>query len=315
MSKQIEFDYYITPDGLEYSFHHHNAEGIPCVSGRFLSQFSGQGMPPITYVTQRGPFQHGETVLDYRLEPRRIAYVHRRQGCDRDAYWDIRADLINYLRPNRQTSNTFSPGRLRKILPSGAKRDINVFIESGPGYGARDVNMWDETAITETLVFYAPDPVFYDPDTELQSMTIDICSDLVFPFTFPFIFCGSSVNETDTITYTGTWLSYPVITIQGPAAEARVSNITTGEKIEFTRTIPAGTTITINCAYGAKTVTDDTGANWIGGLTEDSDLATFHIAPAPEAPGGVNSISAQARDGVAGETLFTIAYITRYIGI
>ena len=315
MAKQIEFDYYITPDGKTYSFHHQSADGVPCVTGRFLQQFSGQGMPAITYITQRGPFQHGETVLDYRLEPRRIAYVHRRQGCDRAAYWDIRADIINYLRPNRQTTNTFSAGRLRKILPSGAKRDIDVFIESGPGYGARDTGQWDETAITETLVFYAPDPIFYDPDTERQSMEIDLCSDLIFPFTFPFIFCGSGVNQTDTISYSGTWLSYPVITIRGPASGAIIRNITTNEKIEFTTDIPAGRTITINCAYGAKTVLDDTGANWIGALSTDSDLATFHIAPDPEAPLGVNSINAQARDGDVSTTQFTVSFVTRYIGI
>ena len=53
---------YITPDGVEYML-------SPPV---WVLQEDGFGMPPIEYVTQRGPLQHGETVKNLFLRPRTI---------------------------------------------------------------------------------------------------------------------------------------------------------------------------------------------------------------------------------------------------
>lgn len=308
---QIEFDYYITPDGLTYSFHDNR---LTEDSVRFLMLFSGQGMPGISLLQQRGPFQNGVTVLDYRLSPREIIFVHRRRGCDREGYWDIRADILNHLRPNRQAAGQFLPGKLRKILPNGAVRDIDVYASAGPVFEPRTLDRWDEAGVMETLRFFAPDPTFYDPALTQTVVQVQSCDNLVFPFQFPFAFCGGGLIQTDTITYTGTWLSLPTIVIQGPARGALIRNLTTGEKIEFARAIPAGTTVTLDLRYGYKTVTDQLGANWIGGLTEDSDLATFHLAPDPEAAGGVNILSASV-SGASSETLITMSFYARYIGI
>lgn len=310
---QTEFDYLITPDGLVYNF---DDRSSPLNDGRFLLTFEGQGMPDLHYITQRGPFQHGVTVLDYRLDPRTITYLHFRSACNRQGYWDARADLINHCRPNRQVPNTpFKPAQLRKVFPDGTMRDIDVYIQSGPYGVPRTLDRWRETRFTETLKWLAADPTFYDPAATILTLDISICDDLIFPFEFPFEFCDSTLAAEDTITYGGTWLANPIIYFTGPLRFASVFNKTTLERIAFTRDIPAGTTITVDTRYGVKTVTDDSGQSWRGALTSDSDLATFHLAPDPEAAGGVNVIAAGGFGGIPGLTSIKVQYNTRYIGI
>lgn len=309
--EQIEFDYLITPDGLEYSWHDVNS---PLDDGRWLLTFEGQGLPPLHYITQRGPYQHGITVLDKRLDPRIITYLHHRSACNRQGYWETRRDVANHCRVNRQTPNTpFKLATLRKVFPNGTMRDIDVTIENGSLYGVpRSLDKWRETRWTETFKWLAPDPSFYDPTMVVVGLGIELCNDLVFPFDFPFIFCGESFTQTDTVVYTGDWQTNPVIQFTGPwNTGAYIRSLTTNRLLQFTRPIPAGTTITIDTRYGLKRVTDNVGQSWMGALTSDSDL-NWAILPDPEAPGGINSISAGGTGGVAGLSKIELQYYTRY---
>lgn len=310
---QTEFDYLITPDGLIYDWHDINS---PVNDGRWLLTFEGQGMPEINYITQRGPFQHGITVLDFRFGPRTISYLHHRSACNRMGYWDVREELIEYCGPDRQVPNTpFKLGALSKVRPDGSTRNIDVTILSGPYGNPRSLDRWRELGYTETLKWLAPDPAFYDPTLNIVPLTIDACSDLVFPFEFPFIFCGDSLSVINSITYTGNWFSYPIINFTGPwDAGAFIVNVTTNRKLQFTRAIPAGTTVTIDTRYGKKTVTDHLGNSWRGSLTGDSNLSWF-LLHAPGAPGGVNVISAGGTGGVPGVSKVELQYYTRFKGM
>lgn len=115
------------------------------------------------------------------------------------------------------------------------------------------------------------------------------------------------------ITYVGTWLEYPVLTLAGPLVSPVISNTTTGETLSFGITLLVGETLTIDLRYGSKTVIKSDGSNQIGTLTPESDLATFHLAPDPEAPGGVNAFTLRATAGDTGS--LTVAWYARYIGI
>lgn len=305
--KPQEFDYLITPDGLQYQFH----DG----TGYFLlaNGQEGLGHAPYHRIEQRGPYQHGTSVIDYRLDPRTLTFMHWVNGCDRDEYWDIRSDIINYTRINRQAANSFLPFKLAKVLPDESIRYLDVYPEPFQ-FSALDRSRWNMYNVDGAIRFYAGDPTLYNPTATVLTVEILVCDDLIFPFQFPFIFCGGGIAQTDTITYTGTWLAYPTIRITGPAENAIIVNVTTSKRIAFTRTIPDGTTITIDLRYGYKTVTSDNGENWIGYLTTDSDLTGFYLAPDPEAPGGVNVISASAL-GVANRTRLEMEFYTRYVGI
>ena len=288
-----------------YSFHD-NGE-------RALMSFMGWGMPTIDYITQKGPFQHGLTVIDYRLQPRVVQMVHRRTGGCREDYWDHRALFVNALRPNRGTSSCLQRARLRKVFEDGSKRDLFVMIEKGPSFEPRGSN-WDEWSITETIRFIAHDPIIFNPTQQSESWVLDPSSELVFPIAFPIFFGSSILNDTLNVTYDGTWLTYPVITIVGPLNGARIKNNSTDEEIALNFDVPPATTITINLNYGAKTVVDQDGTSYIGSVSSDSDFATFHIAPDPEVADGINELVVEGSNADA-NTAVTIAWYDKYIGI
>lgn len=350
----VEFTEYISPDSQTYAF-----EG----GTKFLMSESGLGMPPIKYISQRGPYQHGETIYDYRLDPREIQIVHRSNSCSRIDYWNLRCALINYLRPNRQTLGNFTLGALRKTLEDGSQRQIDVFIQEGPVFEARDLSKWDEWSFTETLRFIAPDPTFYDPipfvvnligtsgggSTVPPAPTTNTSNNLIFhndttgagytsinfknaiynangtdlqfgtwtssTVTVPITGgTGSGGSGTGLYTCSPSWHSYPVITIIGPIKTPTITNTTTSEVISLSYNVAAGETVTINTAYGNKTVTSSVNGNIIGTVTTASDLATFHIACSPEATGGINSFTVAGND-MSGATAVYMTYYARYIGI
>lgn len=271
--------------------------------GRWVMSSTGWGLPPIDYITQQGPFQHGVNLRDFFLQPRMIQLVIEQSFCGRDKYWDGRADLLNYIRPNRQTVATAAnPGHLRRVLSDGALRDLDVMIEEGPQF-SKELGRWKEWSFRELLRFIAFNPVIYDPIRNAQS-------NWVIP--------NGAVNDTQNVTYEGTWEEYPVMIITGPLTTPQITNNTTGEVISLTYNIPAGApgnVVTIDLTYGLKTVTDEVGTNLIGVVTTASDLATFHLAPHPEGNNGVNAINLQGGGAIAGVTDFEIRWFKRYIGI
>lgn len=316
-SRPIEFTYYVPPDVTVatngtisdysdvYLFNDH--------VDRFEMSFTGWGMPPIEYITQRGPYQTGQTVLDFRVQPRVIQLTHRRNGNCRDDYWDIRSDFINALRPNRAVGGGFEPGRLRKVLSDGSIRDIYVALERGPVFQPRG-DQWDEWSIMETIRFIAHDPILFNPVRKSATWTLSSQDNLVFPFSFPIIFGSAIINDTLDVTHAGTWLSYPTITITGPLSQPTIENQSTDEIIVFQYDIPAGSTVEFDLNYGVKTVLENGGTSRIGSVTPQSDLATFHIAPDPEVSGGVNALLVTGSNATA-ETSVGVTWYDRYIGI
>ena len=303
----IEFDTYETPDGEIYNFHN----GVD----RFLMSFQGLGMPQVEYRRQRGPFQHGETLIDYVLRPRIFQLVHSRAQCDRQGYWEARNDLIDHLRPNRQTGTSIQQGTFLKKLPGGTQRAIDVMIEEGPRFQARRLDRWEEFSFQEVLRFIAYDPTFYDPTQKTFDFAVtEVITELAFPIAFPIVFGVSLINRSDNLTYNGNWLSYPTVVLTGPMKNPLIENSTTGEKLDLYYDIAAGEVVTITLEYGNKTVTNAAGDNLIGVLSTDSDLATFHLAPDPEAAGGVNTIEILV-GGTDANSAIELQYYERYIGI
>jgi len=287
----IELTSYHSPDGQIFRFDS---------TDRFLISEAGNGMPPIKYIEARGPFQHGKTLYDYRLDARTIQIVFRENACSRSAYWANRANVLNILRPNRQLVDTFALGHLLKVLPDGSQRQIDVIIDAGPDFRAREPGKWDEWSVHESLKFIAPDPTFYDP-TQIVN-TVYHSSHALF--------------HAWTINYTGTWLSYPYIVLLGPLEDPILTNVTTGEKIDLTGYhIAAGETVTLDLQFGYKQITSSVSGNIMAYVSSDSDIATFHLAADPEAAGGVNSFTLTENGGATNATYRSIQYYTRYIGI
>lgn len=301
-----EYDAYITSTGDEFIFNR--------LSDRFVQTLDGYGMAPIRYVEQQGALQHGTTIYDYKLQRRVIQWTIRQNTQSRWDYWSARDNFLNLLRPNYHTLNNFGPGKLRKYLPDGTMRDIDVHLDFGPVF-ASPQGRWDEWGFTEILRFIAPDPTFYNP--EMQSITASLAvtpTEIEFPITFPIDFSSSLIDDTNNITYTGTWLSYPTIVIDGPISGFKITNQATGEFILLSHNISVGDTVTISLPYGNKSVENSAGDNLLGSILPESNLATFHIAPAPEASGGINPIQIEGA-GAGSATNIEVQYYFRYIGM
>lgn len=302
-----EFTSYIAPDGSEYVFDSDE---------RALLTEEGLGMPLISYLTQKGPSQHGETIVGYRLQPRTIQLLVRQNSCDRIAYWENRSILIDNIRPNNTPIGSTAKGKLRKLFQDGSMRDIDVVIDQGPIFTARDLSVWDEWGFTETLRFIAHDPTFYNPVEKSIAFSDlnDPSSFLIFPFSFDLIFGGYTYGTSSILTYTGSWQAYPRIVITGPAENLLLINLSTSEVIELNYNVSAGQTITIDLAFGVKTVVDNTGRNLAGAISLQSNLDTFHFAPSPEVTNGQNYLYVYA-SGTTDDSSVIFYYNERFIGI
>lgn len=331
---QIEFDYYIPPDVVinddgtindytnVYNFHNDY--------DRILMSFSGYGFPTMDHIVQQGPFQNGKTLIDYRLNPRTILFVHKRMGTCRCDYWSNRSELINILRPNRQLQDEFSLGTLRKILPNGDVRDLKVITSRGPRFNPRETE-WAEFDFVESIQFTAYDPILTDPELQSAIWELGDLSNLIFyesvnwenklVFEGDDLFSGgiwfgdSSIASTLSVEYNGTWESYPTIYITGPLSTPKIYNNTTGKSVKLEYIISSGETVTINLEYGQRTIMNNFGENLIGTATVDSDFAEFAIVPEPSAPGGVNDLQVVGDYAAAGETEIRVSWNTKYIGI
>lgn len=304
--RRLEFTQYISPDGEIFDFHD--------MADTFLFTHAGFGMPPITYIRSRGPFQHGSTVIDYRLEPRQVQLVFREKGCDLFDYWSNRMSLLDIMRPNRQVSGTFGPGKLRMFVAGNKKYDLDVFLAQGLQFTRRDGENQDDFSISESLIFTADDPTLYNPTVECYSWTFASINSLVFPFAIPFTFGSSSTLSDVTVNYVGTWPSFPNIVIIGPISTPILTNTATGEFIRLDYTVAVGEAVTMTLNYSYKTVVSSSRGNIIGYISDDSSLATFHIAPSPEVSGGVNVFTLSGL-GVSAGTSVSLSFYTRYIGI
>jgi hypothetical protein len=165
------------------------------------------------------------------------------------------------------------------------------------------------------VILKANDPAFYEP--EWGSLTVHLGGGgglFTIPSGIPTGIGSSSGSQAVAIDYPGNWISYPLIRITGPITNPVITNAATGEKLDFTGvTIAAGRYYDIDTRYGHKTVLLDDGTNKIHELTDDSDLSTFHIAPDPETPGGINSIQVSGAS-VSTDTKIEMSWPVRYDG-
>lgn len=268
----------------------------------------GLGAAPRRRLSERGPLQHGDTDLGYRLEPRIFSLLLQIKAADAAIFWDERAALIGYFAPYHNPILAFD-------LKNGETRYLACHLVG-------DLLMPDDeyqgTIQRAALQLKAADPTFYDPAGAAATFALGGGgSAFPVPHEVPHGVGASTIDQVSVIAYGGNWLSLPhLIRITGPIEDCVITNETTGEKLDFTgTTIAGGTYYDIDCRYGQKTVIDHLGVNRIADLTSDSDLATFHLAPdSLEAPGGLNSIRVTG-SSVTEATGVSVNWFERYLGI
>lgn len=266
----------------------------------------GFGMSPLHRITQRGPMQQGDTDDDFRLDPR-IMQLPLIVSCYTiDEYYYARAQLLAAFSPSNVV------GVLTVTLPDGAQRAINCKVLGGLTY---DYQSGDGYTLRTVMQLRADDPTWYDPEPQYVSISPSVAgTTMPIPMLIPLTLGTSTINTTATVTNSGTWITYPVITAVGSITNLSIVNNTTGLQIVTSGNIPAGRTWTFNLLYGYKTVYDDLGVNQISAVTTASQLATFAIVSSPTAIAGVNTLTLSSTAVASGASV-SLTYYTRYIGI
>lgn len=274
-----------------------------------IQVYGGYGAPPINFSTAPNLNRVGLIERNYNLLARPMVLdLWVRHAESLDAYWDARGRLHNLLRPNRGGAMT-----LTIQLPNMARRSIDVWANPGLRFMSEPNNSW---LITEPLELLAHDPIWYD-NADISVSNVDvILPDLRFPITFPIRFGYSYVSATTgAFVYDGTWETWPIITLNGPYSSAQVGNVVTGATIYLITPIGPGEQRIIDLTPGAITVTDANGVLKFEDVDPISNFVQFQIKPVPEAPGGVNEITAIMFNSVVGTSNLTITYKNRYFGV
>jgi hypothetical protein len=264
------------------------------------------GMADVARITERGPLQQGDSDIDFRLQPTLSTLGLIAYASDIGAHFDVRARLLEIFRPSR------TPLVLRWTLENGAVRQLDCHVAGRLAFNSIDMRGFTQRC---AVPLRAADPTLYDPAQVAVTYGVGGGGDSwTIPWAVPWGIGAATVDQTRTIVYAGSWRTFPVITITGPITNPVITNLTTGDKLDFTGiTIAAANTYTIDLAYGRKTITNQLGANKIADLTNDSDLATFALEANPEAPGGVNSIRVTGT-GATSATEIYLQYYPRYVG-
>ena len=237
-----------------------------------LEGLDGFGLSPLHEITERGPLQDGETMRDLRLDPRVLRVLLGLPGSSWDDMVARRETLLALFRPRRAASHTL-------VWYDGS----NEWLILGSPRGGLVMPSADQEGFYQRVVLslYCPDPTFYKAEQTAEAFGVGLSGGTGFtvPMSVPLGIGASSIDETRGIVNSGTWETFPVITIDGPVTSCVIENETTGEKLDFTG-IAIGSTgqRIIDCAYGVKSVVDESGTNKVSDLSDDSDLATFHLA-------------------------------------
>lgn len=274
---------------------------------------SGIGPAGVRLLEERTAQQHGATISGGRLEPRTInmALV---------ITTDTAAEA-DTARQALQAWLTLLPGALTLVCTrdDGAERLIDVWVA---GMVDTPIDM-DQRAIgfqKLAVQFRAADPTWYDAMVEYWSILGGAASGqrgFAIPMTVAWVQATQTfIDARASLAYEGTWYEYPIVTMYGPGTGWTLTNETTGDVLDFpTLTLTAGQYVEVDLRYGYKSITDHAGANRVGELSTDSDLATWHLAPAPAAAGGVNQIRLAVGSGAADATGVRLSYYNRYIGL
>lgn len=273
---------------------------------------TGVGLSPVRLITQRGPLQHGETALDFRLDARSVNLVMAFAASSLAAADEARDRLAYIFGPRR----IGYPVRLQVTRDDGTVRRLDCRTSGIADFPITESDRFGRMQRC-AIQLIAVEPNWYDPAPEQLALSLaSISAGMQVPVVMPLLFSsGSSGGDTVQIPYSGTFDEYPVITVTGPVADLLIENVTSGDELSFLGyTLPAGRTMTIDLRYGHKSIIDSTDANRIGDLTEGSDLATWRLLSILETGDGYNNVRLSGASLTAASAV-SIQYYHRYLSL
>lgn len=285
------------------------------------------GVSAARRLSQRSPAQRlGDSDLGFMIDPRYL-----------DLFWAIHgSDLADYLAIRERIMTIFQPrdnDAVQLVFDfDGLQRAVDVNLDG-------ELLWRDRVEHVEKVsgTFKASDPRLYDPTSHTILFSLASggggAGGWPIPWPIPWPVGTDVLNAVAKFLYAGgsrlAAPEYPVIRIFGPIDSPVITNETTGEIIDLSDgggllLVDPTEWIEIDLASpprrDAKTIRDQDGNSADEYLTTASDLATWHIAPAGERlPAGnyctgINVIRVYGT-GVTSETLATLLYFDRYLGV
>jgi hypothetical protein len=158
--------------------------------------------------------------------------------------------------------------------------DRVIFLRPQEGDSELDPSDWASKSEMVPFRLVASDPAIYD--NALSSETLDVfaaSAGLSYPVTYPKAYGASGSGAGTTVTNSGDWETWPVLTISGPSSGTLtnpiVENVTTGFKIALTAnggaSITTGQTLIIDTHPASRSIAFSTGASRRGKMSTDSD--------------------------------------------
>lgn len=212
-------------------------------------EMRGVGLPVVQRNIEPSLITNAHQDRGFRLEPRRIdltLYISESSASTADSTRDTLASIFE---------PTANPLNLKITRQDSSVRQIDVFLDGPVDFPVSIEERWGELTQKITIPLIAPDPIFYDPTQ--QTETVDL----------------SAGSGNATISASGlTWYDYPVIEVDGPITNLGINpNAFSSANLSFFgSTISSGRTYTIDLRPDYKTVTDDLSANKISELTSNS---------------------------------------------
>jgi hypothetical protein len=288
----------------EYRFNEENQfDGITV----YLTGAVNWGLAPQHRIVQRGPFQDGDTDIDFRLDPRVVNLPIISPASSMDESMRVRQKLLQIFTAGNDNSQIY-------ILFEGDTTTQQRILDVHVAGGLTMDNDGRDFTVRGVIQLRASNPTWY----QTYDVPVTISAQLFgtptpYPKPYPVPYGSDSINKFTNVTYEGTWLSYPVIQCIGPASNLTIVD-SLGNTILFDDPISAGDIWTIDLRYGAKTVLDQNGINKFQALNINSNLVSFALYPRPTVFDGINTISVSAT-GTDSDSQVLMYYDERYVGI
>ena len=267
------------------------------------------GIASITRITQRGPFQDGDTDIDFRLNPRIINLPIVIPGINYEEMSSNRENLIQMFKPGNDTATLKQTIGENEVEWMQIKRSIDVKVTGA----TMDTNSIDFN-VRAVIQLRADDPTWYNStQNALQLTYTQFGTPTPYPKPYPVPYGAASVNNQLVVVYTGTVVSSPIFQCIGPLSNLVIAD-GAGRLISFTGTIPAASIWTVDLRYGRKTIVDQNSVNKFQYLSIESDIVNWGLYPDPTFDSGQNPISVSAT-GTTDVSVVNMFWYDRYVGI
>lgn len=277
----------------------------------YISTTGRSGFGPVdAQIVSDQTWDGSSLVRNVRQQPRVVTVPVYVTGPEAATYLTrMRALQASLRHPPDPSTGLPVPGRITVQLPDGSQRSIGAYYQSG---ATLTEDQLDDVAAgwsaLPNLQFYCPVPT-WEGLTVRKTWQLAVSGSGGVPPMPPVLLGTGTVLGTTQLVNPGDTDAYPVWTITGPGTPT-IANTDTGESYQFTKAVPAGVTVTVDCrpvelapATGLTAI-DSSGSDWWPNF---SDFPDFWVLPP-----GPSNISLQM-SGATAATSISVTAASRWL--